>query len=43
MKKTLITLAVGLGLASNALAANTGSIHFHGHVQPLPPDDQANA
>ncbi|HEN8728637.1 TPA: fimbrial protein [Pseudomonas putida] len=32
MKKTLLTLAVGLGLASNALAANTGSIHFHGHV-----------
>lgn len=32
MKKTLITLAIGLGLASNASAANTGSIHFHGQV-----------
>ena len=31
MKKTLITLAIGLGLASNA-SANNGSIHFHGHV-----------
>jgi len=32
MKKTLITLAIGLGLASNASAANTGSINFHGHI-----------
>ncbi|EKT4485041.1 type 1 fimbrial protein [Pseudomonas putida] len=32
MKKTLITLAIGLGLASNAAFANTGSINFYGQV-----------
>lgn len=33
MKKTLIALSVGLGLASSAVFANTGSIHFYGQVQ----------
>ncbi|MFJ4433960.1 fimbrial protein [Pseudomonas sp. NPDC089395] len=32
MKKSLITLAVGLGLASSAAFANTGSINFYGQV-----------
>jgi len=32
MKKTLIALAVGLGLASSAAFANTGSINFYGQV-----------
>lgn len=32
MKKTLLTLAIGLGLASNAAFANTGSINFYGQV-----------
>lgn len=32
MKKTLITLTLGLGLASNAAFANTGSINFYGQV-----------
>lgn len=32
MKKTLLTLTIGLGLASNAAFANTGSINFYGQV-----------
>ena len=32
MKKTLLTLAIGLGLASNGAFANTGSINFYGQV-----------
>lgn len=32
MKKTLLTLAIGLGLASNAAFAKTGSINFYGQV-----------